>query len=304
MFRTIARTLFPNRLDWLCKRAKRRQAKRILLAWNRGLGDIALGLYAIVYRIREWIPDAKITFLIRENLKEGFSMLEGVDVITAPSWVRGEPYDVHKTLKELNRCPEDFDLIIPWPNPTQWVAWQHGRVVPRLIWNPLHDELYKKFDLPDHFTYIGVQMHAETNYGLWRNWPLHRWQELFEKLRPYPSFRMIAFGMRQEMILNDPIIDLRGKTSLFELLSIIKNRCRYLIVPDSGISSMAYYLDAAFPLQVISLWADPNHGILKQNVASPNPLLVHRPMVGAHRDLSTISADAVLKVILRNTQTT
>ena len=32
-----------------------------MLFWNRGLGDIALGLYAIVHRIRESIPDAKIT---------------------------------------------------------------------------------------------------------------------------------------------------------------------------------------------------------------------------------------------------
>jgi ADP-heptose:LPS heptosyltransferase len=94
--------------------------------------------------------------------------------------------------------------------------------------------------------------------------------------------------------MGNRIIDLRGKTSLFELLSIIKNRCRYLIAPDSGILSMVYYLDTAFPLQIISLWADPKHGILKQNVASPNPLLIHRPLIGAHRDLSTVSADDVL----------
>src|SRR4029079_12413319 len=61
--------------------------------------------------------------------------------------------------------------------------------------------------------------------------------------------------------------------------------------------SMAYYLDAVFPLRVVSLWADPKHGILKQNVASPNPELVHIPLIGAHRDLSTVSVDAVFNAV-------
>ena len=295
MFRTVKRLFFPNRLDWLCRGAKRRRSTRILIAWNRGLGDIALGLYAIVHRIRYWIPEAEITFLIRANLREGFSLLDGVQTILAPSWVRGEPYDVNQTLISLGRSPKEFDLIIPWPSPTEWVNWQYGQLVPRLKWNPSHDELYKKFDLPLHFTYIGVQAVAETHYGLWRNWPQNRWIELFEKLHPYDSVRVILFGFGSEPTFSsDRIIDLRGKTSLFNLLSIIKNRCRYLIAPDSGILSMVYYLDAAFPLQIVSLWADPKHGILKQNVASPNPLLVHRPLIGDHRDLSTVSADHVL----------
>ena len=295
VFRTVRKLFFPNRLDWLCKGAKRRESKRILLAWNRGLGDIALGLYAIVHRIRYWIPDAEITFLIRANLQQGFSLLEGVQTILAPSWVRGEPYDVDQTLAAMGRSSKEFDLIIAWPSPTEWVSWQYGRLVPRLVWNPAHDELYKKFDLPLHFIYIGVQAAAETHYGLWRNWPQNRWSELFEKLSSFDSARVILFGLVAEpKFSSDRIIDLRGKTSLFELLSIIKNRCRYLIAPDSGVLSMAYYLDVAFPLQIISLWADPKHGILKQNVASPNPLLIHRPLIGDHRDLSTISAEDVL----------
>ena len=298
MFRTFSRLFLPNRLDWLCRLARRRHHRRILLAWNRGLGDIALGLYAIVSRIRYWIPDAKITFLIRENLQEGFSLLPDVGTIVAPDWKRGEPYDVKETLQKLGRDRKDFDLIIPWPNPTDWVNWQYGQLVPRLVWNSSYDELWKKFNLPDGLTYIGAQVVAETNYGLWRNWPQERWAELFEKLERIEKVRVVLFGYGdQPRLSSHQIIDLRGRTSLFEMLSIIKNRCRFLIVPDSGILSMAYYLDAAFPLQVLSLWADSKHGVLKQNVASPNPLLVHRPIIGARRDLSSISADEVLSYL-------
>jgi ADP-heptose:LPS heptosyltransferase len=298
VFRTLARLCLPNPLDRICKRALHKGQKKFLLAWNRGLGDIALGLYAIVHRIREKLPDADITFLIRENLQEGFSLLEGVNVMVASGWKRGEPYDVNQTLLSMGRSPGEFDVIIPWPNPTEWVPWQRGTLVPKLAWKKEYNELYRKFDLPDGLHYIAAQVSAETHYGLWRNWPLKRWQELFEELEGRKETRVILFGFGDvPRFESKQVIDLRGQTTLFELLSIIVNRCRTLIAPDSGILSMAYYLDVAFPLRVISLWADRNHGILKQNVPSPNPLLLHRPLFGERRDLSTVSAKNVLQVI-------
>ncbi len=298
MFRTFARKFLPNPLDWMLKRTAKRGGKRILIEWNRGLGDIALGLYAIQQRVREFIPDAKIAFLTRENLRDGFTLLEGVETIIAPSWKRGEPTDVKETLRQLSLDPKDFDLIIVKPSPTDWVRWQRGRLVPRLKWKSEHDELWKKFDLPGPYLYVGVQAIAETNYGLWRNWPLERWNELFALLEKRGNVRVILFGYGDTpRFSHSNIVDLRGKTSLFELLSIIKNRCHSLVLPDSGVLSMSYYLDASFPIRVVSLWADPNHGILKQAVASPNPQLTHIPLMGAHRDLSRLSAEQVDRAI-------
>ena len=92
------------------------------------------------------------------------------------------------------------------------------------------------------------------------------------------------------------LIDLRGETTLHEMLSIIKNRCSYLIAPDSGVLSLTYYIDVTFPLKVISLWADPKQGILKQNVASPNPELVHAPLIGKKGDISSITVDEVCEL--------
>jgi UDP-N-acetylglucosamine/UDP-N-acetylgalactosamine diphosphorylase len=279
----------------MLKRCARRGGKRILIGWNRGLGDIALGLYAIVQRAREYIPDAEIVFLTRENLRDGFSLLEGVTALIDPEWKRGQPNDVRASLRKMGIDPKSFDLIIEKPSPTDWVRWQRGKVVPRLKWNRANDDLWKRFGLSDEFTYIGVQAVAETNYGLWRNWPIERWRELFDRLGKFEKVKILLFGFG-----NDPqfphhnVIDLRGKTNLFELLSIIKNRCRALILPDSGVLSMAYYLDENFPIQVISLWGDPNHGVLKQAVSSPNRLLNHEPLVGRLRDLSTVSVQDVI----------
>lgn len=294
MFRKLRRKFQPNHLDALLEKAKEKGQKRFLLGWNRGLGDIALGLYAINYRIRSYIPNAKITYLIRPNLTDGFSLLEDVEVIPAPEWARGKNYDFLSTLKELQIDHRRFDVLIEKPDPTYWVQWQRGTLTPRLKWDPANDDLVNEFSLSKEYTYIGCQPIAETNYGLWRNWPIKRYEELFERLDEKKNMRMILFGFDPNpKFSHECIIDLRGQTSLFQLISIIKNRLSAFIGLDSGVLSMAYYLDEVFPLRVISLWADPNHGILKQNVASPNPQLDHIPLISEHRDLSSLSVDEV-----------
>ena len=65
MLKKLIRKFGPNPLDRILEKAKQKNHKTFLIYWNRGLGDIALGLYAIVHRIRETIPDAEITFLTR-----------------------------------------------------------------------------------------------------------------------------------------------------------------------------------------------------------------------------------------------
>lgn len=283
MFRKFSRLFMPNRLDWLC----RRRPKKVLLGWNRGLGDIPLGLFAIVHRIKTFNPDAEITFLIRQNLQEGFSLFPEVKILVAPNWKRGEEYDIKETLRSLGKSSEEFDLIIPYPKPADWVYWQYGKLTPKLAWNYEYDALWKKFQLPAEKA-IAVHVHAETEYALWRNWPEERLREFLELVQGNP---VILLGLNNSPHFSgEKIFDLRGKTSLLETLSIIKNCCRVLIAPDSGILSTIYYLDVPFPLRICSLWADPRHGVLKQNVPSPNPQLVHIPLIASHRNLSTLSA--------------
>lgn len=296
MFRTLARTFLPNRLDWILKRGQKKRCKNVLVCWNRGLGDIALGVAAIIHRIRQFLPECAIRILTRENLKDGFSLLDGIDVIADPSWKRGTAYNWKQSLQSLGIDPKRFDLVIAKPSPTDWCRWQRKTFTPRLKWNREYDRLVDAFDLPPEFTYIGVQVEAETGYGFWRNWPQERWQELFDLLEKKGNVRVLLFGYGAQQSFSHPmIIDLRGKTSLFQLLSIIKNRCTAMILPDSGILSMTYYLDVSFPIRLVTLWGDPNHGILKQGVNSPNSQLIHIPLIGERRDLSSVSATRVLE---------
>ena len=299
VIKKVARHFLPNPFHQILHNAKRKNYKTFLFAWNRGLGDIALGLYPLIYKTKKEIPDADITFLIRKNLKEGFQLLENIKILEAPDWERGKPYDVEKTLQKLQISSSTYDVIIPWPDPTYWVKDLRGKVTPRLKWDNAWDAYYQNFLLPQDILYIGIQPSAETNYGLWRNWPMHYWKRLCDLLEEHRMIKILLFGYEENISLfHNNVIDLRGKTSLFEMLSIIKNHCRFMILPDSGILSMVYYLDAAFPIDVLSLWADPDHGILKQNVLSPNCQLQHIPFIGEKRNLQTVSPEEIYKSLM------
>jgi ADP-heptose:LPS heptosyltransferase len=287
-----------NPLDLLLKKAKKAQHRRFLICWNRGLGDIPLGLYALVYRIRQFIPDAEVTFATRADLADGFKMLEGVSTLIDSEWQRGVPCDVNRTLHRAGLSLSDFDLVLEHPDPTRWLMRQHGKLTPKLSWKPEWDILHERFDLHSKKSKIGVHVQTETDYSYEKNWPISSWKEFFQKVIEEKEIEIILFGFEPKPVFEGKgMIDLRGKTSLFEMLSIIKNRCRYLLVPDSGVLSMTYYIDASFSIDIVSLWADPRQGVLKQNVASPNPLLRHIPLIAKSKDLRNVSVKSVLHAL-------
>lgn len=303
MIRTLKRLLLPNPFDALLRDAAGRGYRKIIIGWNRGLGDIALGLYALVYRIRKYLPEAEIVFFTRQDLREGFLLLENVHVLTSPDIQRGRSFSLDEELKKLGRSLDEFDLVIEKPDPTRWLYWQIGKLTPRLAWQTEWDDLHVKFALPDpqKRDVIGVHVQTETCYNYEKNWPESHWKQFFERVSQEKKANILLFGFQREPIFEGShIIDLRGQTNLLEMLSIIKNRCTHLVVPDSGVLSLAYYLDIITPLRVVSLWADPRQGVLRQQVPSPNPVFSHVPMVGKKKDISRIPVEEVIKVLWRN----
>ena len=216
MLKAILRGLLPNPFDGMLNRTAKKGGRKILIAWNRGLGDIALGLYAMVYRIREKIVDAEITFLTRENLRDGFSLLDGINVLLAPAWKRGVKVAVSEALEKLGIDSRHCDLIIEEPSPTDWVRWQIGSLTPRLQWKVKEDLLWKNFGLSEETNYIAVQPEGDVAYGAWRSWPEFRWKLFFDLIKEIPNTKVILTGFPSSMrFSHENIIDLRGKTSLF-----------------------------------------------------------------------------------------
>lgn len=299
--------LFTPGLHKTLVRASKQGKKRFLVVWNRGLGDIALGLFAFVDRVRQYIPDADITFLTRPDLEEGLGLLEGVNVIVVPFWKRedGTPSGslTKKILKMIGINYKDYDLILNKIDPSGELRDSHGKLIPRLLWRSESDLLYRKYNLPSRAQHstehqiIGVHVNTETQqfYGYRKDWPEEKWKRLFERLSEKGTTVILLFGLNKKESFDLPnIVDLRGKTNLLEMLSIIKNCCNILITPDSGVLSIIYYLDVFFPITLISLWGDANQGIMKQAVPAPNKGLLHVPIIGKGKDTSNISVEEVL----------
>lgn len=303
MLKKMWESLRPNPFDALLKKAASENKSRFLVVWNRGLGDVPLGLYALVHRVRIYIPHASITFLTRPDLVPAFEMLGHVHVLSCPNWVRGKNFDVAETLKQHQLSNDLFDVILEKPDPTKWFKWQLGTLTPHLKWQDKWDVLADRYSLKKGETYIGVHVDTETGdyYGYEKNWPLMSWQELFKKIQAGQKGKVILFGMQKEpAFLMDHIIDLRGETTVFEMLSVIKNYCRYLVVPDSGVLSIAYYVSAEFPLRVVSLWADPRQGVLRQKVASPNSKFEHIPLIGQNDCIANISPESTYRALFND----
>jgi ADP-heptose:LPS heptosyltransferase len=183
------------------------------------------------------------------------------------------------------------------PDPTRWLRGERDRFPPRLRWNGAWDALAATAvpEAPGR-RLIGVHVSAETGgyYSYVKDWPVERWRELIARFAGDDAVRWVLFGHRPEPVFDLPnVADLRGRTGFLEMMAIVKNRCRALVGPDSGILNTAYYIDAPVPLALVSLWSDPRQGILRQGSPSPNSLLVHVPIVGRDEDVRNIGVDDV-----------
>jgi len=295
--RRLTDRTFGTAFDRALARARGDPRNRFLFFWNRGLGDIALGLVPLFLRIRAEVPGARIEVITREELRAPFE-LTAVDAIhSIPALRREARVDIARACEPLGMDPGQFAAVFDYPDPNRWLADRREEFPPRLAWSPAWDVLAERFEsIPRGRRVIGAHVNSETarHYGYLKDWPAESWQALFSRFAQSADVHWVLFGRGTEpRFAGDRITDLRGQTSFPELMSVIKNRCAVLVAPDSGVLTMAYYLDAAFPLEGISLWSDPRQGILLQGCPSPNPLLRHTPLLSPAEDVRNLSVDAV-----------
>jgi ADP-heptose:LPS heptosyltransferase len=296
MLKKLEKFLGLNPLDKLAKGWKKENKKKILLVWNRGLGDIPLWLYGMFKQIKVVFQEAEFFVLTRQDLEEGFSLLQDIKILVSSSIKRGASININQELVALGYSVSFFDVVLEKIKPKPWLKWQRGLLVPKLCFPDDAKDVAKKFGLTEK-KYLGVHLCTETEgfYKDDKNWPLANFLQIFQKIsRDQP---VLVFGHKKHGELPPDILDLRGKTTLIEMLTIIKNYCRGLLAPDSGVLCMVYYLDCDFPLTIVSLWGNPNVGVLKQGVRSPNKYLKHKPLRGKHRDIKTLTVDKVLKTL-------
>lgn len=288
--------------DRALQHAARTGRRRFVFGWNRGLGDIALGLVPLFMQVRAAIPAAHITVFTRDDLAQGL-VLAGCDAVhVIPGLARGTAIDVAAAAAALGLHLSADAVVFADPDPTRWLDGRREDYPPVLHWQPQHDALADAVvpAAPDRIVTIGAHVSSETarHYGYVKDWSTAQWRSLFARFAHRHDVRWLLFGhARDEAFDHGNVLDLRGRTDLLTLLAVVRTRCRILVAPDSGILTLAYYLASDRPLDVISLWSDPRQGVLKQGCPSPNPRLVHTALRGRDEDVRNIAVDDVASAI-------
>jgi hypothetical protein len=295
--RTLADRLRGTPFDRALRAARSDRDHVFVFGWNRGLGDIALGLMPLFARIRIECPGSRIVIFTRPELEEAF-MLAGADALhVIPGVQRGSALDVVGAAARLGIAPGAHVTFFQAPDPTRWLEGRRRDYPPALHWrSSWNAKADRVFAAPHDAIVIGAHVDSETarHYGYVKDWPADSWRALMQLFPPATKVHWVLFGHAASVTFDVPnATDLRGRTSFLEMLAVIRTRCRILVAPDSGVLTAAYYLDQDFPLDIVSLWSDPRQGILKQQCASPNPRLRHVALQGPDEDVRKLRVDDV-----------
>ncbi len=299
--RVVADRLHGTPFDRALALAARSGQRDFVFGWNRGLGDIALGLVPLFARIRARDNRSRIVLVTRPDLADMAALAAVDDVVIVDRLTRDAPLDPLRAAIEHGVTFRGEPVVFADPDPTRWLDGRRTAFPPRLTWNPAFDALARRFVVPgDGRIVVGAHVNSETAqyYGYVKDWPAEAWRELMARFPAARGVHWMLFGNAPAPPFNfSNVTDLRGKTTLLELLALTRAHCRVLIAPDSGILTAVYYLEAVCPLEVISLWSDPRQGILKQGCPSPNPALQHHPLLGAGDDVTRLRIDDVEAVV-------
>ena len=299
--RLLADRVRGNEFERALRSARRRGSHAYVFCWNRGLGDVALGLVPLFARIRAQDADSRIIVFTRAELAEMF-MLAGVDDLhVVPELQRGAPIDPNGAAAQAGVALSPSVTVFADPDPTQWLDGRRQEICPSLRWDPAWNARADRIlpAISGEFV-IGAHVNSETAqyYGYAKDWPASAWRDLFARFPATRNVRWLLFGNAPTTRFEQPnLTDLRGRTTLLDLLAVIRTRCRVLVAPDSGILTTAFYLAEDFPLDVVSLWSDPRQGVLKQGCPSPNYHLHHAALRGRDEDVRNLAVDDVERAV-------
>src|SRR4030095_3555432 len=153
-------------LDRAVRRAAAGPRRDFLFFWNRGLGDIALGLVPAFARVRRDVPGARVIVVTRPELKEPVALNDADSVRTTAGLARGERVTLADLRAiagpELDRCAAVFED----PDVNRWLLGRRHEFSPLLrrrpAWCPLSDRVAPA---AAGGVYVGAHVSAEkTQY--------------------------------------------------------------------------------------------------------------------------------------------
>jgi len=267
--------------------------KSICILWNRGLGDIPLAFYQILFRFYDNSPSTEVHILTRADIAPLFSMITSIPKknIHVTEINRTDSISLREILELKKRhCIHNSLLALHKAKLGDHIS-RNPMLIPRLTYKPRPLKYAEKLidNRPAKNKKLLIHIDTETSefYTRNKNWPIENWTKLFSILLPM-GFTICLLGTKKTHHFKDlKLIDLRGETTMNDVFDLAFHWASHLIGPDSGIVNATYYLDACFPIIIVSYWGDNGEGIMKLGVQSPNSLLELRSITAV--PLSPIS---------------
>src|SRR4029453_11600982 len=184
-------------LDRAVRRAAAGPRRVFLFFWNRGLGDIALGLVPVFARVRRDVPGARIIVVTRPELKEPFALTDADAVVTIAGLARGERVTLADLRAiaglELDRCA----AVFADPDVNRWLRGRRREFPPLLRFDPAWDAFADRLaPAAAGEVYVGAHVSAETRqyYSYAKDWEPDSWRRLMASFDDAPGGRWILFG--------------------------------------------------------------------------------------------------------------
>lgn len=289
--KTLIRLLTPNPLKVILKKLPKDAA--ICFFWNRGLGDIPLEIYPFIYTLKKALPAAKITVITRDDLVNGFKLLPfDLELYSSDLLVRKQKEHHGDILKSLNLDVFSFDYIFTSPDTNYWLK-KEKQGMPIFLNLPEQQDMFPLKSSTKPLALLHID--SETTYGFEKNLSVEFWHKLISNLH-LRGYDTVALGHKQKGHL-DVSYDLRSKTTLFEVIDLVKSPNALFIGPDSGLLNILYYLKDPIPMRLISYWANTNVGLMRQKTLSLNPKLIHHALIAKEGDLKHLEVADFLQFI-------
>jgi len=118
--RRLADRTFGTEFDRALVRGQSDTRKRFLFFWNRGLGDIALGLVPLFLRIRQEFPGAKIEVITREELRAAFELANVNALHVVKDLQRESRVKLVDVAPTLGIALDRYCAVFEYPDPNRW----------------------------------------------------------------------------------------------------------------------------------------------------------------------------------------
>jgi ADP-heptose:LPS heptosyltransferase/glycosyltransferase involved in cell wall biosynthesis len=242
-----------NPVDYIKEFIDTPQEFNVLFTMPRSTGDVFISTAVIDGLVKQFPKDYRLYFATEPKY---FDILKN-----NPNIHKCIPYN--QAMMNMDISEECFDLVLTPDIATQymfsnWIRRGQGRLLAQEYAAHCQSELGNYFIEEDE-SVVTENALADVNYltihrgsgqGQWEGRNYREWEEVLVNIKNLvPNLKVVQVGMGDEPLLKNIDLDLRGKTNVHQLASLVKNANLHV-----GIDSFTMHLAAASNTPLVAIF--------------------------------------------------